>query len=73
MSASQPPGAPHPAPGAPSIQPPPVGKVSRCDSGTITSIAESPLRAGLLYAGTEGGSVWRTGDDGRSWRRVRRM
>ncbi|MDX1675672.1 MAG: hypothetical protein R3314_12830 [Longimicrobiales bacterium] len=38
--------------------------------GTITSIAESPIRPGLLYVGTEGGSLWRTRDEGGTWERV---
>lgn len=38
--------------------------------GTITSIAESPLRAGLIWAGTDDGSVQVTADEGKSWSRV---
>lgn len=35
--------------------------------GTITTLAESPVRPGLLYAGTDDGNVWLTRDDGASW------
>jgi hypothetical protein len=34
---------------------------------TITEIAESPLRRGLLFAGTDDGNVQVTQDDGRHW------
>ena len=34
---------------------------------TIVALAESPRRAGWLYAGTDDGRVWRTLDDGGSW------
>jgi photosystem II stability/assembly factor-like uncharacterized protein len=35
--------------------------------GTITTLAESPVRAGLLYAGTDDGNVWLTRNDGATW------
>jgi photosystem II stability/assembly factor-like uncharacterized protein len=35
--------------------------------GTVTSVAESPLRAGLLFAGTDDGNVWLTRNDGATW------
>lgn len=35
--------------------------------GTITTIAESPLRFGLLYAGTDDGNIQITKDAGASW------
>ncbi|MFN2315912.1 MAG: hypothetical protein ABR602_04455, partial [Gemmatimonadales bacterium] len=38
--------------------------------GSITMLAESPLRRGLLYAGTEGGGVWRSDEDEGRWVRV---
>lgn len=38
--------------------------------GSITMLAESPLRRGLLYAGTEGGAVWRGAEDEGRWVRV---
>src|SRR5262249_61670921 len=33
---------------------------------TITTLAESPLKAGLLYAGTDDGKLW-VSDDGKEW------
>lgn len=35
--------------------------------GTITTVAESPLRAGILWAGTDDGRLHVTRDGGRSW------
>ncbi|MBL0179220.1 MAG: hypothetical protein IPP98_08865 [Gemmatimonadetes bacterium] len=35
--------------------------------GTIVSLAESYVRPGLLYAGTDDGRVWLTRNDGASW------
>jgi hypothetical protein len=35
--------------------------------GTIVSIAESPRRRGLLFAGTDDGNVWMSPDDGGMW------
>lgn len=35
--------------------------------GTITTLAESPLRPGILFAGTDDGRVWMTRNDGGSW------
>ncbi len=40
------------------------GDVPHC---TITTIAESPKKCGLLYVGTDDGKVWRTHDDGAHW------
>ena len=37
---------------------------------TITSIAESPLREGLLYVGTDDGLIQVSEDGGASWRRI---
>ena len=37
---------------------------------TITSLAESPVLQGLLYAGTDDGLVQVSEDDGQNWRRV---
>jgi hypothetical protein len=39
-------------------------------AGTVVSLAESPLAAGLLWAGTDDGRVHVTGDGGASWRDV---
>ena len=38
--------------------------------GTITTLAESPIRAGLLYAGTDDGNVWLTRNDGTTWENI---
>ena len=38
--------------------------------GTVTSLAESPKQAGLIYAGTDDGLIHVTEDGGRSWREV---
>lgn len=37
---------------------------------TITSLAESPKRAGLIYAGTDDGRVQVTEDGGANWRKI---
>ena len=37
---------------------------------TITSLAESPLEAGLLYVGTDDGLIQVTEDDGQNWREI---
>jgi hypothetical protein len=34
---------------------------------TITALAESPIRPGLLYAGTDDGNVWLSRNDGATW------
>lgn len=38
--------------------------------GTITSLSESPLVEGLIYAGTDDGLLQVTEDDGKSWRAI---
>ena len=38
--------------------------------GTISSIAESPVKEGLIYIGTDDGLVHVTEDGGRNWRRI---
>lgn len=40
------------------------GHITFC---TITTIAESPLAAGLIWVGTDDGKVWVTRDGGASW------
>jgi len=37
---------------------------------TITSLAESPLQQGLIYAGTDDGIIQVTEDGGKTWRKV---
>jgi hypothetical protein len=35
--------------------------------GTITTVAESPVRPGVLWAGTDDGNVWLSKNDGGTW------
>ena len=37
---------------------------------TITSLSESPQKAGLIYAGTDDGLIQVTEDGGKNWRKV---
>jgi hypothetical protein len=37
---------------------------------TITSLAESPLKFGLLYAGTDDGNVWVSKNGGENWEQI---
>src|SRR5688572_32577918 len=37
------------------------------ENGTIVTIDESPIRAGMLYVGTDDGKVWLTRNDGGTW------
>lgn len=37
---------------------------------TITSLAESPIKAGLIYAGTDDGSIQVTENGGKNWRKI---
>jgi len=41
--------------------------------GNVTSISESPLVDGLIYAGTDDGLIQITGDGGATWRRVDKL
>ena len=43
------------------------------DYGNVTSLAESPLVEGLIYAGTDDGLIQVTEDGGANWRRVDRV
>jgi photosystem II stability/assembly factor-like uncharacterized protein len=38
---------------------------------TISVFDESPLKFGLIYAGTDDGRVWRTKDCGKTWKEIR--
>jgi photosystem II stability/assembly factor-like uncharacterized protein len=40
------------------------------DFGTITTIAESPLKAGVVYVGTDDGLVQMTIDGGKTWQNI---
>jgi photosystem II stability/assembly factor-like uncharacterized protein len=37
------------------------------DFGVVYALAESPAKAGVLWAGTDEGKLWRTEDDGGTW------
>jgi hypothetical protein len=41
--------------------------------GSVTSLAESPLAAGLLYAGTDDGRIHVSENGGESWRAIERL
>lgn len=43
------------------------GNIQYC---TVTTLDESPLAAGLLWAGTDDGNVWVTRDDGANWTKL---
>ncbi len=49
------------------------GKPGDVPYGTLTTISESPLRFGLLYAGTDDGRVQLTRDGGYSWMQINGM
>jgi len=38
---------------------------------TISALDESPMKFGLLYAGTDDGKIWRTMDGGKNWKEIR--
>ncbi|HEX3868706.1 MAG TPA: hypothetical protein VHV78_18220, partial [Gemmatimonadaceae bacterium] len=38
--------------------------------GTVVALQESPMRPGLLFAGTDDGNVWITHNDGAQWENV---
>lgn len=44
--------------------------VSTSQWGTIVSLAESPLKEGLIYVGTDDGLIQVTEDDGQNWTRI---
>jgi photosystem II stability/assembly factor-like uncharacterized protein len=45
-------------------------ELPREKTGTLTVTAESPLRAGVLYAGTDDGAIHVTRDGGATWKNV---
>ena len=55
---------------SPDLADPATGERGVVPFGTITMIAESPFQPGLIYVGTEGGSIHLTRNDGASWNRV---
>ncbi|MBX7094181.1 MAG: glycosyl hydrolase [Flavobacteriales bacterium] len=46
------------------------GKPGDVAFGTITAIHESPLKFGLLYAGTDDGNIWVSKDAGTNWKNI---
>ena len=54
--------------------PPSVGdqRVAKADKqrGVIYAVSASPVREGLLWAGTDDGLIWRTSNDGKDWQQV---
>lgn len=54
----------------PDLGDPPGTDRDTVTTGALTMLAESPLQAGLLAGGTEGGRVWLTTDAGGAWRRI---
>ncbi|MBU1370114.1 MAG: glycosyl hydrolase [Bacteroidetes bacterium] len=44
--------------------------VSSSQWGTIVALAESPIKAGLLYVGTDDGLIQVTEDDGATWTKI---
>lgn len=54
-------------PGVGSVSPENTGAEAHC---TITSLAESPITPGLIWAGTDDGQLWVTKDDGNNWTNV---
>jgi photosystem II stability/assembly factor-like uncharacterized protein len=38
--------------------------------GTVVSLNESPVRPGILWAGTDDGNVWLTRNDGATWEQI---
>ncbi len=45
-------------------------KVQNIRYRAITTLAESPLKAGVLFAGTDNTDLWVTSNDGQAWRRI---
>lgn len=65
------------------LKQPVMGRVQSIDAGwdfwamsmygTITSLSESPLAAGVVYAGTDDGIIQVTEDGGASWRKIDKL
>ncbi|MFC1782445.1 hypothetical protein ACFL02_02540 [Planctomycetota bacterium] len=55
---------------SPDLADPAEGERAVVPFGTITMISESLLKQGLLYVGTEGGSIYLTRNDGENWTKI---
>ncbi len=44
--------------------------VSTSQWGTIVALAESPIKKGLIYVGTDDGLIQVTEDDGQNWTKI---
>src|SRR5205814_1214786 len=47
------------------------GKKGDVPYGTVVTLHESPLKFGLIYAGTDDGNIWMTKDGGEVWTNVK--
>jgi photosystem II stability/assembly factor-like uncharacterized protein len=45
-------------------------EITRTKRGTATALAESPMNADVLWAGTDDGNLWVTKDGGKAWTNV---
>jgi photosystem II stability/assembly factor-like uncharacterized protein len=48
--------------------PSPITDGAQRNNGMVTAIAVHPTDAAIVYIGTAGGGVWKTGDGGNNWR-----
>ncbi len=55
---------------SPDLSDPAGGDRALIPYGTVTMLAESRFAPGILYAGTEGGKLYLTRDDGKSWKQI---
>ncbi len=55
---------------SPNLADPGNGKWAAVPFGTITMISESSFKPGVIYVGTEGGSIYLTQNDGVDWKKV---
>ncbi len=55
---------------SPDLSDPAGGERAAVPTGTITMLAESQFGPGILYAGTEGGNLYLTRDDGKNWKMI---
>lgn len=55
---------------SPDLSSPEKKHLSRREKGTITTIAESPFKQGVLWAGTDDGNLWLSLDNGGHWEKL---